>query len=282
MTLPDATTKDGYPLELAVQARRMSLYVATVLGDLLDQIVIVGGLIPYLIVDQAEAGRELHVGTRDLDLGLALAVLKQSRYHEIATRLREAGFSPATKGDTGNRIRQTWAFSGANITIDFLIGAARGLRGGTLQDLETDLAAVVTPALPLAFLDSLEVEIDDVTILGERAKRTVRECGPAAFVALKAHAILGRKKDKDAYDLVYLLANYGDGSGRDVIDRYRLIERHAEAQEALRILADEFETIEHVGPRRRAAFLGDAGHAGYRQDAVGVVAQFLRGVRRGK
>lgn len=141
---------------------------------------------------------------------------------------------------------------------------------------------MVTPALLLAFLDFVDVEIEDVTILGERAKRTVRVCGPAAFVALKAHAILGRKKDKDAYDLVYLLSNYGDGSGRDVVDRYRLIAHHAQAREAISILSSEFETIEHVGPRRRAAFLGDAGNAACRQDAVGVVAAFLRAVGRAR
>lgn len=38
------TTADGYPPELAEEARRMALYVATILGDLAADVVIVGGL----------------------------------------------------------------------------------------------------------------------------------------------------------------------------------------------------------------------------------------------
>lgn len=77
-----ASTSDGYPLELAVSARKMCLYVATILGDLLDDIVVVGGLVPYLVIDQAHVA-EGHVGTRDLDLGLSIAVLHGERYRDI-------------------------------------------------------------------------------------------------------------------------------------------------------------------------------------------------------
>lgn len=49
-----------------------SLYIATKLGDIRDDFVIVGGLVPSLIIPQAKLpeGRPLHVGTRDVDLGL--------------------------------------------------------------------------------------------------------------------------------------------------------------------------------------------------------------------
>lgn len=60
MTKP--TTAEGYVAGLAAEARRLCLYVATVLGDLADDIVVVGGLVPYLIVDQ-ETVEVPHVGT---------------------------------------------------------------------------------------------------------------------------------------------------------------------------------------------------------------------------
>ena len=59
-------TASDYAPGLAVEARRMCLHVATILGDLLDEIVVVGGLVPYLLVEQ-DAATEAHVGTRDLD-----------------------------------------------------------------------------------------------------------------------------------------------------------------------------------------------------------------------
>jgi len=52
------------------------LYVATKLGDLIDETVIVGGLVPSLLIDQRriQTTVDRHVGTMDLDVGLALAI----------------------------------------------------------------------------------------------------------------------------------------------------------------------------------------------------------------
>jgi hypothetical protein len=72
------TTAVDYSLGQLERVRATCLYVATKLGDLLNDIVVVGGLVPSLIVDQATLpdGTEAHSGTQDLDLGLALALLE--------------------------------------------------------------------------------------------------------------------------------------------------------------------------------------------------------------
>lgn len=241
------STAAGYPPLMAIAARRMCLYVATFLGDLLDDIVVVGGLVPYLIVDQAHAA-EPHVGTRDLDLGLALAVLDEERYKQIAERLRHRGFTPSTNDD-GKPTRQTWRLRGQDITIDFLIPATDASRKpGRLQNLEADFAAIITPALPLAFQDVVPVEIDDVTPHEERAKRTIHVAGPAAFVVLKAHALKIRGENKDAYDLVYVLRNFGDEPVTEVVGRFASIASTPDAKHALDLLEAEFASVENVGP----------------------------------
>ncbi len=61
----------------------MALHIATILGDLTREMVIVGGLVPYLIIDQ-ERVPDRHVGTRDLDLGLSIGILDEQRYREIS------------------------------------------------------------------------------------------------------------------------------------------------------------------------------------------------------
>jgi len=55
--------------------RATCLYVATRLGDLMDDVVVVGGLVPSLLIDQAALpeGTPAHVGTMDLDVGLVKA-----------------------------------------------------------------------------------------------------------------------------------------------------------------------------------------------------------------
>lgn len=271
-------TAAGYDSGLAVEAKRMCLYIATILGDLMDEIVVVGGLVPYLIVDQ-DGVDEPHVGTRDLDLGLSLALLDDTRYREISARLRDRAFAPGQKSE-GQITRQTWTLADEKITLDFLIPrAAEGPAPGRLQSLEGDFAAIVTPSLPVAFLDAISVELDDVTTAGERARRRVQVCGPAAFVVMKAHAFRGRGENKDAYDLVYVLQHFGARPPADAAERFAVIASIAEAGEALDHLAADFASPDHLGPARCAAFRFGRPDPAVQADAFGYVQDFLARVR---
>lgn len=272
------STAAGYDTGLALEAKRMCLHIATILGDVMDDIVVVGGLVPYLIIDQ-QGIDEPHVGTRDLDLGLSLALLDDTRYREISARLRDRGFAPGRKAE-GQITRQTWVLPSERVTIDFLIPRApHGPPPGRLQDLERDFAAIVTPALPVAFLDSVAVTLDDLTLRGERACRTVRVCGPAAFVVMKAHAFRGRGDNKDAYDLVYVLKHFGHHALDDVIERFAALAADTEARDALTILHKDFASADHLGPRRAAEFRYGRADPIIQADAFGYVQAFLAGVR---
>ena len=76
----------------------LQLEIATRLNDFKDDLCIVGGLVPSLLIDMATlpSGAEAHIGTNDLDLGLSVGLLNEQRYEEIAKRLREAGFQAGT------------------------------------------------------------------------------------------------------------------------------------------------------------------------------------------
>ena len=68
-------TAAGYAPEQVERVRATCLYLATKLGDLMDELVVVGGLVPSLLIDQRGLPQEVsrHVGTMDLDVGLAFA-----------------------------------------------------------------------------------------------------------------------------------------------------------------------------------------------------------------
>ena len=94
--MPDKPTgADGYAPAYVALVHATCLYAATKLGDLTDDLVVVGGLVPSLIVDQENLadGVEAHVGTMDLDIGLAVALLDKGRYRELSERLRRSGFT---------------------------------------------------------------------------------------------------------------------------------------------------------------------------------------------
>lgn len=50
--------------------------------------------------------------------------------------------------------------------------------------------------------------------MGEDATRDVWVCGPGAHVVLKAPAFASRGENKDAYDLFYVVRDFGPGVER--------------------------------------------------------------------
>lgn len=95
--MPKPQNHLGYNANSLELVRQLCLTVATFLGDLIENdLVIVGGLVPTLLIDQSSLSDqdEKHVGTTDLDLGLTLAMLDEKRYAELSERLRRNNFIP--------------------------------------------------------------------------------------------------------------------------------------------------------------------------------------------
>jgi hypothetical protein len=167
-----------YPREQAELVKQTCLYVATKLGDLLDELVVVGGLVPSLLIpeESVSQGEDIHIGTMDLDLGLSLAFLDAERYEELTARLGRAGFEPDVN-EIGNPTFQRWKIEPPGrlkVTVDFVIPPSRDEdEGGKIRHIEKDFAAVITPGLHLAFKDRQKRSLRGTTILGEKASREI-------------------------------------------------------------------------------------------------------------
>ena len=273
-------TIDGYGGDSLALVRATSLYVATKLGDMLDDIVIVGGLVPSLLVDQENLpwDLELHPGTLDLDMGLSLAVLKEERYLELALRLKDAGFEPDLN-PAGNPTGQRWRTrSPISATVDFLIPPSLDTdQGGNLRHIEPGFAAVITPGLHIAFEDRRLLTLSGQTLLGERTARHVWVCGPASFTVLKALAFRNRGTNKDAYDLVYTWR------GLTVEAVAKNLEPFLEdpfVDQALATIKEDFTVHDAPGPRRAAAFLGRATDDELQADVVGLARRLMTRLAR--
>ena len=68
---------------------------------------------------------------------------------------------------------------------------------------------------------------------------------------LKALAFDGRGENKDAYNLIYLLQNYGDGI-EDVFRRLQPLLSTPFAEKALQVLRRHFAEVDSVGAKRVA------------------------------
>lgn len=267
-----------YDREFTALVHGACLTIATRLGDLLDDCMIVGGLVPSLLLKQSGIpDHEPHVGTRDIDIGLSLKVLDEERYTAIAERLRGAGFEPDTNPDSGNPTPQRWIYPATRITIDFLIGPgeAPNDRPARVWKLQRDLGAFIIPGIEVAFGDAEVVHLEGVTLDGVQAACAIRVCGPGAFVVLKALAFGNRREPKDAYDLHFMMTSHPKGL-EDIARRIRGLQDEALVTRALEHLAADYKTTEHFGPQYAARFVQREADTAYLADAKGAVDELLR------
>lgn len=271
---------EDYTDEQTLLIRNVTLSVATVLGDYLNDLVIVGGLVPSLIIpsENIPAGDFPHIGTMDLDLGLDLYILNEKRYASVSELMLNAGFEP-DRTDRDHTVRQRWVWSkNPKLKVDFLIPKINeDAEGGKLQNLTPDFAAIITPGLELAFLDRIPVTITGSTIWGEKATRTVYACNPGSFIILKAMAFHLRREPKDAYDLHFMIRYYGNGIDEVAASLLPLLETKP-GQKALGYLRDGFLEEDATGPVRVVEFLGQSGDEANdtKADVVGDVTELLR------
>jgi len=286
--------RDGYTAEDLRQVEATCLSFAVTLGASLSDLCIVGGLVPSLLIDRSEGTsdpHDIHPGTNDLDVGMAVALLDDKGYAVISDRLRREGFEPTTN-HRGNPTLQTWQGSGHRVTIDFLLPPlSNGPDAAKVQILESDFGALIIPGIELVPVERELIELDGLTLTGEHVTRTIPVCGPGAFVVLKALAFADRAEPKDAYDLTYVVRRWAPGVD-DIVDR---LSNHSAShpqivRRALTALANDFSEPTQVGPIRAAAF--DTPSSGTQDaekvladaaaDAHGYVDDLLRRCRRAR
>jgi predicted nucleotidyltransferase len=268
----------------AVTTARCERALVTLLGDLgpwRERVYLVGGLAPRYIVGTLPEGAAPHIGTTDVDLviGLALGDDTPETYRTLETNLKRASFRSETS------FRWTRLVDGVSVQVEFLCETTEVEAGRIFkpkgESLGSGLGAFNVRGAHLVVSDFTEVEVtaerlDD----GGTSTVSVRVCGLLAYVVLKILAFQDRHDNKDAYDLVFSLLNFGGGpedAGRTTARS--AIASHPDVEAALLLLGERFVTTDHDGAAAYAGFLGadadDEARARLRQEAVAVVRTFL-------
>jgi hypothetical protein len=247
-----AATKNEYDHLLVEAAQSVLLELARLLHEYEDGMVVVGGSVPGLIMDQT---RQAHIGTIDVDIALNHTTIQDVAYRSMMQLLIKRGYQP---GDQPFIFYRSILVGGQEIKVevDFLAaeygGTGKKHRTQVVQDLRPRKAR----ACDLAFQNPIQVTIEGVLPGGGKDRATIRVASIVPFLMMKAQALAGRLKEKDAYDIYYCLVNYPGGS--DVLaESFRQFPNHPLIKEGLNILADKFQSPEHIGPVFVTNFLGE-------------------------
>ncbi len=248
---PEPRCEADYGGRQTEAARRVLVDVGQVLASFADCLVVVGGWTPDLLLPDAD---EPHVGSIDVDLALDAAKLNDGRYAELLNLLLdtrrylpgEKDFQLVVKVDLNDGEKPV------QVEVEFL--APKGVKlEKNAPKLLPGFRVLEVDAASEAFRSPVEHALSGRNVRGANNTVHVRVASLPDFMVMKAHAIGGRDKPKDTYDLCYCLEQYPGGMEKLAEDwRKRSAEKNI--AKAVAILREKFAGVEAFGPQQLVEF----------------------------
>jgi hypothetical protein len=240
--------------------------------------------VPRYLVGQLPEGAAAHVGTTDIDLiiGIALGDETPETYRTLQNNLERAGFEQRTPS-----FRWARDVEGFTVAIEFLCETDAVSPGDIFrpkgESTGSKLSAFNVRGAHLVRDDFIEREIEAERLDGGgRSRVTVRVANFLPYTILKILSFQDRHENKDAYDLVFTLLNYGEGPRAcGHAARMSPVAEHEQVRQAMALLEERFRDVGRDGPSAYSLFLAESDDedevARLKQEAVATVQEFLDG-----
>ena len=229
-------------------AKRVLLDIGQILGSFRDSMVIVGGWVPDLLL---VGSGESHVGSIDVDIALDARKLKNGLYADLLELLLETG--RFERGDKDFRfvsqVNLNDGMDAVSVEVDFLAGSDFKVKG---KNKLPGFRVLQADACEFAFHAPVEITLAGTTPAGALNSVKLRVVSLPDFLVMKAHAIEGQDKPKDAYDFCYCLDNSPQGMA-ELAKPWRK-SKEKRVTEAKEILREKFASVDSFGPVQVAEF----------------------------
>lgn len=243
--------RDDYGARQIQAAHRVLVDLGQVLASFKESVVIVGGWTPDLLLPDAE---EPHIGSIDVDLALDATKLGAGQYAELIQLLLDTkryrpgdkDFQLVAEVDLGDDEKPVL------VEVDFLAAQDVKMKKNRHKLLE-GFRVLKAEGCNVAFHAPVEIAIPGQNVRGAKNTVHMRVVSLADFVLMKAHAIGGRDKPKDVYDLCYALAEFPGGLkvlAADFSERMT----SKEVVRAIAILKEKFSAVDAFGPQQLVEF----------------------------
>jgi hypothetical protein len=194
------------------------------LRDYADRFYLISGWAIYYLLDRPDRAPEVigFAGTEDVDLAF---LVPMAELEEIMDRLEKAGY----RRSGSQRMRRE--VSGQTVIVDLLGG------NHEIKDHFT-----------------FKKWISGATLSGKVIDAEINIANLAACLVLKARAFEENPKDKDAYDVYYLVAHGGTEDGAAAGEMKKFLD-HPFVTDGLKLLQAHFGRVEGKGLRTAAQML---------------------------
>jgi hypothetical protein len=282
MNPPDPQSANEYDDRTTAAVKAVLLEIGQILGSFKGKFAVVGGAVPWLLLDNFEMP---HVGTIDVDLGLDAEALGDGEYVRLVDALMTHGYGQnkkLRKFQLVRRIEATDEGDPIDIVVDFLMPRDAVIDRNKPPIIE-DFAVQRADGTDLAMRFNQMVAVRGAMPSGGTNQVEIAVCSIPALLAMKGYAIHNRLKQKDAYDIYYCIRNYPDGIGALAKDCLPLLNLPSGAT-GYGFINEKFDVVDGFGPTcvrnfvQESKILGDRTPDQWQQDAFGQVDAWLRAV----
>ncbi|MFH2070995.1 MAG: hypothetical protein ABIJ11_07330 [Elusimicrobiota bacterium] len=222
------------------------LDLMTVLGEFRENIVVVGGSVPPLLIPSA---KEKHIGTGDVDIAFDFKHIRPDTYKTILKILKEKDYYQNKEFQPFVFFKDTTDEKGNKITVEINLltseygGTGRGHRHQTIQDIK----ARKTRGVDLVFDSAVKVKISGRLPGGAMNEVTIKVASIGPFLVTKGMALWESSKEKHAYD-IYYCCKYFPGGVETLLQLIKPITNNKLAIEGLSKIRSKFSDINSIGP----------------------------------
>lgn len=248
--MPAGDQFDQYD-DLSVQAARSAIIeLMNVLGEYREEVVLVGGWVPFFSGEDSNDPLDRHPGSADVDIALDHRNLVEAGYETIAKRLADAGY----RQSEDQPFQYSKMIRGVLVHVDLLAGVYAGTGQKHRTQKVQDVNARKARGADLAFQIAPERrELSGVLPDGSRDRVVVPMASAVPFIVMKCFAMDDRMKPKDPFDIWWVIKHYPGGVDA-LIEAFRLHLSHGLVRQGLAILARKFEGMHSWAPARVGSF----------------------------
>lgn len=282
MNPPDPQSANEYDDRTTAAVKAVLLEIGQILGSFKGKFAVVGGAVPWLLLDNFEMP---HVGTIDVDLGLDAEALGDGEYVRLVDALMTHGYGQnknLRKFQLVRRIEATDEGNPIDIVVDFLMPRDAVIDRNKPPIIE-DFAVQRADGTDLAMRFNQMVAVRGGMPNGGTNQVEIAVCSIPALLAMKGYAIHNRLKQKDAYDIYYCIRNYPEGISALAKDCLPLLNLPS-GTTGYGFINEKFDVVDGFGPTcvrnfvQESKILGDRTPDQWQQDAFGQVDAWLRAI----
>jgi hypothetical protein len=241
------------------------LELFTILGTYRDSLVLIGGWVPYFLLETRKKKDDpfQHIGSIDIDIAVEPEKVPPKTYASIVELIQEKGYKlrESIKGEkihySFNRtITSPYDDKEYTVGVDFLTipESETQAKKHRHRKVQPDLLARISKGYEIVFKHNFQYRLTGILPDNGENSVDIKIADIVSLLATKGILLGERFREKDAYDLFSVIRHYKDGP-KSVAEKISPFLKDETIKEAIDNIKDKFEKIDSAGPSWVAKFL---------------------------